>query len=115
MIKIYVRFVRAATVVSSLFLSAALGSTQPNSKDRILRPVDTADTGAVRRTAHPLARPQYDLGRVSPAQQLFGATLTFRLSSAQQSELNRLLHAQQDPSSANYHKWLTPEQYASRF
>jgi subtilase family serine protease len=91
MTKIYARFVRAATIVSA------------------------ADTAAVHTTAHPLARPQNDLGRVSPAQQLSGATLTFRLSPVQQSELNRLLHAQQDKSSPSYHKWLTPEQYASRF
>jgi subtilase family serine protease len=115
MTKIYARLVCAATIVSFLSLSAVLASTQTYSTDRIRRSVDAADTAAVRRTAHPLARPQNDLGRVSPSQQLSGATLTFRLSPVQQSELNRLLHAQQDPSSPNYHKWLTPEQYASRF
>jgi hypothetical protein len=36
-------------------------------------------------------------------------------SSAQQAALDRLLHDQQDLSSPNYHKWLTPEQFANQF
>src|SRR5207249_6715966 len=34
---------------------------------------------------------------------------------AQQAELDALLKQQQDPSSPNYHKWTTPEQFADRF
>jgi subtilase family serine protease len=41
--------------------------------------------------------------------------MTFRLSPAQQADLNQLLREQQDRSSPNYHKWLTPDQYAARF
>ncbi|HEY4053284.1 MAG TPA: S53 family peptidase, partial [Terriglobales bacterium] len=33
----------------------------------------------------------------------------------QQADMDLLLHQQQDRTSANYHKWLTPEQYAARF
>ena len=33
----------------------------------------------------------------------------------QQADLQQLLGQQQDPASPNYHKWLTPEQYAARF
>ncbi len=36
-------------------------------------------------------------------------------SNSQQAELEQLLVDQQDPFSANYHQWLTPEQYADRF
>ena len=43
--------------------------------------------------------------------------VTFELqpSAAQKADLEQLLAQQQDPSSANYHKWLTPEAYADRF
>jgi uncharacterized protein (TIGR03437 family) len=34
---------------------------------------------------------------------------------AQQSELDRLLEQQQTPGSPNYHRWLSPEEYAARF
>ena len=33
----------------------------------------------------------------------------------QQAALDKLLEEQQEPDSPNYHKWLTPEQYAARF
>ena len=42
-------------------------------------------------------------------------TLVLRPSAAQQGALEQLLREQQDPSSANYHQWLTPETYADRF
>src|SRR6202521_1725572 len=36
-------------------------------------------------------------------------------SASQQQALTKLLADQQNPGSASYHKWLTPEQYADRF
>lgn len=114
-------FARLGSIVLSLLFSASVLSflaatgTQRISKDRILDAVDSSRTAPVKGTAHPLARPQFDQGRVSPERQLTGIALTFRLSAAQQSDLQELLREQQDRSSPNYHKWLTPEQYAARF
>lgn len=42
-------------------------------------------------------------------------TIVLQPSSSQQAALNQLLRDQQDPSSVNYHHWLTPEQYADLF
>src|ERR1035438_1814892 len=36
-------------------------------------------------------------------------------SAAQQAELNQLLADQQNPSSPQFHKWLTPETFGARF
>ncbi|HEY4660470.1 MAG TPA: protease pro-enzyme activation domain-containing protein, partial [Terriglobales bacterium] len=77
--------------------------------------VDSARTARVRGSAHPLAHAQFDQGRVRPEQQLTGVALSFRLSASQQADLQELLREQQDRSSPNYHRWLTPEQYAARF
>jgi subtilase family serine protease len=41
--------------------------------------------------------------------------MMFQQTPAQQAGLDRLLASQRDPSSPDYHKWLTPEQYADRF
>src|SRR6266851_2131691 len=98
-----------------LLIFAAPGSTQVSSRNRISRPVDAAQTAVVKGTAHPLAQAQFDQGRTDPSQALHGVSLTFRLSPPQQADLDNLLRQQQDPSSPNYHKWLTPEQYAARF
>jgi len=41
--------------------------------------------------------------------------LVLKPSASQQSDLDQLLAAQQDPASPDYHHWLTPEEYADRF
>ena len=97
------------------FFLAAAGSTRNASRDRIMYAVDSARTVPVRGSAHPLAYPQFDQGRISPERQLNAVALTFRLSASQQADLKELLREQQDRSSPNYHRWLTPEQYAARF
>ena len=42
-------------------------------------------------------------------------TLVLSPSPSQQAALDQLLAQQQNPSSPNYHQWLTPERYADRF
>jgi uncharacterized protein (TIGR03437 family) len=64
---------------------------------------------------HPRATLAADRGAVEDSFAIPGMTLTFKLSSTQQAALDRLLAQQQDPSSPQYHQWLTPEQYADRF
>ncbi len=105
------------TLTIALAVISTLGSSrtsQTPAKDRILRAVDPAQVAVVGGTAHPLARPQLDQGRTDPSRMIHGS-ITFRLSPAQQSDLDQLLRQQQDPSSPNYHRWITPDQYAERF
>jgi uncharacterized protein (TIGR03437 family) len=59
--------------------------------------------------------PANDQGRVDASLQLPYITLALKPSAAQQADLTALLQQQQDPSSPNFHRWLTPEQYAERF
>ncbi|MGI4827402.1 MAG: S53 family peptidase, partial [Janthinobacterium lividum] len=56
-----------------------------------------------------------DLGAVANDQPLKGITLVFNRSSAQETDLQGLLAAQQNPASPLYHQWLTPDQFAARF
>jgi subtilase family serine protease len=110
-LKMYIRVACAAALV---LMIGSPGATQMASRDRILQPVDSTQVALVKGTAHPLARPEFDQGRASSEQPITGAVV-FRLSAAQQSDLDHLLRDQQNPSSRNYHQWLTPEQYADRF
>src|SRR5271168_991315 len=64
---------------------------------------------------HPKATPANDLGRVEPSLKLSYVTLTLKQSDSQKADLRNLLAEQQNPSSPNYHRWLTPAQYADRF
>jgi uncharacterized protein (TIGR03437 family) len=64
---------------------------------------------------HPLAVPENEDGRMDAAAPLSNVTLAFGTTSDQQAELETLLVEQRTPGSANYHRWLTPEQFADRF
>ncbi len=82
---------------------------------RIVGPIANSERFLALGHVHPKARPEYDRGRVAPALEIPSVALTFAPSESQQSELDRLLSDQQDPSSANYHHWITPEEYGLRF
>jgi subtilase family serine protease len=106
----------AHTAAFLLFLAASVlsfGQTAP--QDRIVQAIDQNQMTALRGNVHPLARPEYDQGRVNPGMEMPGLSIAFRLSPTQQTALDELIAQQQDPSSPNYRKWLTPEQYAARF
>lgn len=70
---------------------------------------------ALRGNVHRLAQSRFDRGATTDSLSLPRITLFFNRTPAQQAELEALLQQQQDPSSPNYHKWLTGEQYAQRF
>jgi hypothetical protein len=61
------------------------------------------------------ARSEFDQGPVDPSLKLSYMTLLTVPSASQQKSIQRLLAQQQDRRSPQYHKWLTPEQYADRF
>lgn len=85
-----------------------------NGRDRILESGDTPRI-PVNGNIHPLAKAGHDEGQVQPSTTLPRITLFFNHTPAQQSDLENLLKERQDPSSPNYHKWLTPAEYAARF
>ena len=84
-------------------------------RDRITHVLDSYKNVVVRGHLNPMAKAEFDHGAVPGDFLLRGMTLTVRRTAAQQQDLNRLLAAQQNPSSPHYHKWLTPEEFAQRF
>ena len=83
--------------------------------DRITGPIDATRTAVLTGNRSSRAVPQSDLGPVDPGQFLSGITIVFQRSASQQTALDQLLAQQQDPTSPNYHNWLTPEEFADRF
>jgi hypothetical protein len=61
-----------------------------------------------------LAQPQHEKGLIDSST-LLRVTALFSPTAAQHVALEQLLAEQQDTKSANFHKWLTPGQYADRF
>jgi subtilase family serine protease len=96
------------------FLLALVSFAQAAPQNRIVQAIDNARFVPLHGSAHSLA-PEFDRGPVDPGMQMQFVTINFKKSAAQQKALNLLLSQQQDRTSANYHKWLTPEEYADRF
>ena len=84
-------------------------------RTHITSPIDTSRRVRLRGQIHPKASPEYDQGAVDPSLLIPSVTLVLKQSPSQQAELDKLLAEQQDPSSPNYHHWLTPEEYGNRF
>jgi hypothetical protein len=82
---------------------------------RIATPIDPSRTVLLRGSVRPGIPPQNDQGRVEPDFPLAGMTLYLKQSPSQQADLQQLLLDLQSPVSGQYHRWLTPEQYAERF
>ncbi len=94
---------------------AAAASSALAQKPRIAGPIEGTREAAVQRNVHPLARPEFDRGAADPAMKLDYVTMVLKPTAAQQADLETLLIQQQDRSSADYHRWLTPEQFGDRF
>lgn len=109
---------RSVTLVGGFALAATLAvlparlEAQPA---RIRSEIDSAERVTLTGHVHPLARPEFDRGPADTSLALSSVTLMLKPSAAQQADLKQLLVEQQDPASVNYHRWLTPEQYADRF
>jgi subtilase family serine protease len=84
-------------------------------QNRITGRIDSASRATLRGQVHPLVRSAQDEGQVANATLLPRIMLMFKRTAAQQADLDTLLAQQQDPSSPNFHKWLTPQQFADRF
>jgi subtilase family serine protease len=85
------------------------------SPDRIAGALTSSRTIALQGSVHRYAQAKFDEGMASPSLRFGSLTLLTTPTAAQQKALKTLLAQQQDPKSANYHKWLTPEQWADRF
>ncbi|MGC1371294.1 MAG: S53 family peptidase, partial [Candidatus Sulfotelmatobacter sp.] len=83
--------------------------------DRVTGPIDSSRMIVLPGNLHSFARAEYDQGPVEATLPFSSVRLVMAPSPSQQAALDQLLAEQQDRTSPNYHKWLTPAQYADRF
>ena len=83
-------------------------------QDRIAGPIDSSQMVTLPGHVSLLAQPQHEKGLIDSST-LLRVTALFSPTAAQHVALEQLLAEQQDTKSANFHKWLTPGQYADRF
>ena len=104
--------VRPAVLAGLLAVMTTLYAEPPS---RIHADIQGRQTFHLRGNVHPLLASAEDQGQVPDTLALPRVTIHFALSPAQQADLDRLVGAQQDPSSPQYHRWLTPESFGERF
>src|SRR5712692_76511 len=61
------------------------------------------------------ARPERDRGPADPDALMERMLLPLQRRAGADTEIESLLARQQDPASADYHRWLTPEEFGNRF
>src|SRR5580704_9500998 len=100
------------------FISIAACSTpaQTNqARSLVTRPVNESQMATLHGNMHPLARAEFDQGAAPASLPMENIQLVLKRSPEQEAALEELLRQQQDPSSPNYHKGVTPEEFGARF
>ncbi len=82
---------------------------------RVIQQVDESQTVRLQGNVHPMARTEFDRGAVGDSQPMTRMLLLLQRSAEQETTLRQLLDAQQSKGSANYHAWLSPDQFGQQF
>ena len=109
----------AGVLMSLATLTLAASAQQlPSRAHPTVRIVDKVDTHVVTRLSgtHPQAATSGKIGaRVAGSKQLQHLHLMLTSSADQEAALQELMGQQQDKTSPNYHKWLTPQTFGAAF
>jgi subtilase family serine protease len=94
-------------------LPVASFAQQPT--ERVTAEINGSEKAMIPGSHSPLARHENETGRMAANIQLEGLSLVFSRTAEQEADLQALIAAQQDPASPLYRKWLSPEEFGSRF
>lgn len=109
----YLKLLRAAWAAA--FLATGLAAVAQQPAVRLAGSIADRSEVVLPHSRNPRTVDAPDLGAVAPDTAVNGMTLVFSRSAAQETALQSLIAAQQDPASPLYHQWLTPETFAARF
>jgi len=101
--------------LSIVFISQRSSGQSSGAPSLITQPIDEGKLVVLRGNTHPLARAKYDQGAAPSSLAMDRMMLVLKTTSAQGAALQTLLAGQQDRSSPNYHKWLTPQEFGTQF
>jgi len=89
---------------------ALAGDAAPQVPSRIVERVDEMRVAHLHGNTHPLARGEFDQGKVDPQLPMERMILVLKRSPEQEAALEAFMARQLDPSSPDFHHWLTPEE-----
>jgi hypothetical protein len=102
-------------LVSAVFLSMPALGQQRFVAPRITEPVNEGQRIVLKGNVHPLARTQFRVAAAPANLPMDRMLLVLKRSPEQEAALRKLLDDQQDKSSPDFHKWLTPELFGQQF
>ena len=117
MIMRFVSVIRACVLLLTVmsFTFAALSVSAQSPQTRITQPIIDSQRVILPGNVHPLAKAKFDQGAVDDTTPANRMLLLLSRTQVQQKALDELLEEQQTQGSANFHQWLTPEQFGSQF
>lgn len=115
------RLIRVVAASALLVSGIAFSSTTSRAQSlatpqaRITAPIVSSSRVTLTGSHSPLAATANDIGAVPASTRLTGITFVFSRTATQQTALDALVAAQQNPASPLYHQWLTPAQFGAQF
>jgi hypothetical protein len=82
---------------------------------RIVDRIDETQLVTLKGNTHPAATAKNDLGRVSPDLPMTDLIMVLGRSPEQQAAFDKFVASQYDPTSPDFHQWLTPDQVGENF
>lgn len=102
-------------VIVMFYAFRAMTAAAQSPESRITQPIVNFQRVTLPGHVHSLARAEYDQGAVEDSAPANRIVLLLSRTETQQKALDRLLEEQQTQGSANYHRWLTPEEFGAQF
>ena len=87
----------------------------PQVIDRVVDYVDDARPVRLAGNVHPMARPEFDMGRVDSNKLLERVVMVLKRSPEQDAALAAFNERQYDPNSPDFHHWLTAEEFGQLY
>ena len=109
------RLVSLSAVAALLFVSPLLRAQESVVSPRIVAPIDESKFVTLPGGVSVLARARFDRGQAPASTQMSFVRLVLSRSLQQEAALEKFMAQQMDPSSPNYRKWLTPEQFGQLY
>ena len=100
------------------FWNVALGQAPEDAAaaaPQIVQPIDEGKLLQLGGNTHPLARPEFDKGEVAADFSMDRILLVLQRSPEREAALEQFMKEQQDPTSPNFHRWLTPAEFGSQY
>ncbi|ADW71005.1 protease pro-enzyme activation domain-containing protein [Granulicella tundricola] len=109
------RRIARAMMAAALLALPAVSLAQTAVRNLVTSPVDNAIRSTLHGSTPPLVRLSQDHGALPDSTPANRMLLVLKRSELQQAQLDQALADLQNPHTASYHHWLTPDTFATRF